>query len=297
MVNRIDRNPQGENLVHHQHPPRSPTPPPGRRAAHRRHARPLRRAGAALRPGERVLRRGLRGAARQRLPPASLPGRVRRRRAEPRRDQPPATAHRLRRTGDRRRRQHAPLLRRLVRRPAPCRRPDRGLGARSGRPRATSSPPVTARPATTCPVLLSIVHAPSGSRAAGRSPVTRSSAACRRCGRTSACTRMDTSDPANPQIVHAFVHRDSAELPHRGDLGHARDARDDVARHDPRAHVRPRRGDDRWSARPASPAPGCSTSALFAWALLGFGAVYASIARARVRRHRGQAATSARRSR
>ncbi len=39
---------------------------------------------------------------------------------EPRRDQPPAAPHRLRRPGDGDRRQHAPLLRRSVRRPAPC---------------------------------------------------------------------------------------------------------------------------------------------------------------------------------
>ena len=54
---------------------------------------------------------------------------------------------------------------------------------------------------------------------------------------------MDASDPANPQIVHAFLHRDTPELPHRGDVGHARHAGDDVQRHDPRPHVRARRGD------------------------------------------------------
>ena len=55
---------------------------------------------------------------------------------------------------------------------------------------------------------------------------------------------MDTSDPANPQIVHAFVAPRRARLPHRGDVGHARHAGDDVERHDPRPHVRARRGDD-----------------------------------------------------
>ena len=55
------------------------------------------------------------------------------------------------------------------------------------------------------PVLLSSSQRRRGSTAAGRSPATRSSAACRRCGPTSASTRMDTSDPANPQVVHGFL--------------------------------------------------------------------------------------------
>ena len=103
-----------------------------------------------LRPREPLLRRGLRGAARQRATcTASLPDRVRRRRARPRRDQPAAAPPRLRRPGDRRRRQHAPLLVGLCADLHRAGDPSRRLDARAGRRRATSSPPATARPATT----------------------------------------------------------------------------------------------------------------------------------------------------
>ena len=71
---------------------------------------------------------------------------------------------------------------------------------------------------------------------------------------------MDTSDPTNPRVVHGFLHRDEPRLPDRRDLGHARHARHAVTRHDPRPRVRARRRRRRWSARPGSPAPGCSTS-------------------------------------
>ena len=174
---------------------------------------------------------------------ASLPDRVRRRRAEPGRDQPAAAPHRLRRPGHRGRGQHAPLLRRAVRRPAPRRRPVRRLGAAARPPTATSSPPATARPATTSRCCCRR-RRPNGSTAAGRSPATRSSAACRRCGPTSASTPWTPAIPANPKVVHALRPPRRARLPHRGDVGHARHAGHDVERHDPRPHVRARRGDD-----------------------------------------------------
>ena len=55
---------------------------------------------------------------------------------------------------------------------------------------------------------------------------------------------MDTSDPANPQGRPRLPAPRRARLPHRGDLGHARHAGDDVQRHHPRPRLHPRRGDD-----------------------------------------------------
>ena len=168
------RSPPADALASH-HPSRrgetmtTTDTPPGPRdvPAHRRHARPLRRASPDLRPGEPLLRRGLRRAARRR---ASSTWRSR-----------PSSAaaasglddysQRVRRLGyvapaTALGRQHARLLDRRRRRPPQGRR--RLVQVRSSRrpPTATCSPRSTARPATTCRCCCR-ARRPSGSTAAG----------------------------------------------------------------------------------------------------------------------------------
>ena len=97
------------------------------------HAAAVRRAGPGVRPGQRVLHRGLRGAARAGYFLASVPKELGGGGLDLAEINAPAAADRLRRAGHRRRREHAPLLRRAVRRPPPRRRPVRRLGAAQGR--------------------------------------------------------------------------------------------------------------------------------------------------------------------
>ena len=140
-----------------------------------------------VRPGQRVLHRGLRGAARQRLLPRHGAQGARRGRAEPGRDQRACNGA-------------SPTWRRRPPSPSTCTttssgcaptctepaiRPATGCCARPRR--ATSSPPGTASRATTSRCCCRRPR-PSGSTAAGSSRATRSSAACRRSGRTSAST-------------------------------------------------------------------------------------------------------------
>ena len=235
----------------------------------RRDARPLRRASARLRPREPLLRRGLRRAAAPRAsstspsrPSSAAPG--------PRLDEYSQLLRRLAlpRPGHRAGRQHALLLDRRRRRPAAGRRRLVPLHPREGGRRRGASPPSTARPATTCRCCCRAPR-PSGSTAAGRSAGTRSSAASRRCGRYGGFHAMDTSDPAGPA--------DRPRLPaprHRGrSRSSRRGTRSACGRRRARTPCSTRRScPTSWSpssARPASPAPGCSTSAIFAWALLG----------------------------
>ena len=51
---------------------------------------------------------------------------------------------------------------------------------------------------------------------------------------------MDTADPSQPKIVHAFMPRDTEGYRIEPDLGRAGHARDAQRRHDPRRRVRPR---------------------------------------------------------
>ena len=204
--------------------------------------------------------------------------RVRRRRAEPGRDQPAPAPHRLRRPGDRGRRQHAPLLRRAVRRPAPRRRPVRRLGARSRPPTATSSPPATARPATTSRCC-SRRPRPSASTAAGRSPATRSSAACRRCGRTSASTPWTPATRPTRRSSTRFV----APRQRRATASRRRGTRSACGRRCRNDTILDRTFVPDEATILVCPAgfagAGLFHVALFAWALLGFAGVYSAIAR------------------
>ena len=128
-------------------------------AADRRHARPVRRAGAGLRPREPLLRRGLGGARRARAtcsppsrPSSAAPGS----RSTSTRS---CAAARLRRTGDRAGHEHALLLDGRRRRPAEGRRRLVPLDPRAAPPTARCSARCTARPATTCPLLLAVASA------------------------------------------------------------------------------------------------------------------------------------------
>ena len=144
----------------------------------------------------------------------------------------------------------------------------------SGRPMATSSLRVTANPATTSRCCSS--SSAERVEAAGRSPVARLRQPLAGVDHLGVHP-MDTSDPAHPQIVHAFVHRDSDNY-RIENLGHAGDPQIDIARHDPRAHVVP--DEAAMLVCPAGFAgAGLFHVCLFGWSLLGFGAVYASIAR------------------
>ena len=128
------------------------------------------------------------------------------------------------------------------------------------------------------PVLLSSSTAPSASTAAGRSPDTRSSAACRRCGTSSACTPWTPAIRTNPKVVHGFVARDTPgyRIEETWDtLGMRATASNDTILD--RTFVP---DDATMVVCPAGFAgAGMFHVALFAWALLGFAAVYSSIAR------------------
>ena len=144
-----------------------------------------------------------------RLPVWPMPDRVRRQRARPRRLLPaemrrlgyvaPATALAVNMhvywTGRRRRPRCGPAT-------------SRAGGSSRRPPTARCSPRCTARPATTCRCCCR-ARRPSGPTAAGRSPGTRSSAACRRCGPTADSTPWTRRIPQHPQIVHGFLPRDA----------------------------------------------------------------------------------------
>ena len=188
----------------------------------RRDARALCQTGAAVRPRQRVLPRGLRGACGR---PATCDS--------PSRPSSVARGLSLAGVAQQQRRlgyyaaptaladQHAPLLDRHRRRPLARRRHGRCDGC-SRRPRlARCSPPATPRAATTSRCC-SRRRRPNAWKAATASPAASRSAACRRCGPTSASTAWTRADPATPEDrarVHAARHRG---LPHRADLGRAR---------------------------------------------------------------------------
>ena len=119
-------------------------------AAHRRDARPLRRASPDVRPREPLLRRGLRGAARRPgYLDVAVPDRVRRRRPRPRRVRPAGPPPRL--PTHRPPRWPSTCTSTGPASPPTCCAPatTRVVGPRDERPPARSSPPSTARPATT----------------------------------------------------------------------------------------------------------------------------------------------------
>ena len=267
-----------------------------RRPADRRHARPLRRAGPAVRPREPLLRRGLRGAQGVRLPA--------RHRARPSSAAPGSASTstrssvrraRLRRPGDGAGHQHALLLDGRGRRPAPGRRRLAAAGSSSRPPRARSSAPSTARPATTCRCCSPSPRADrvdggweiSGHKIFGSlSPVWD----------YGGFHAMDTSDPEHPQIVHGFLPRDAAGLSRSSTPGTR------SACGPPRART------------PCSTRRSCPTSswplvcpagfagagpfqvAIFAWALMGFVGDLPRRGQAGVRPDRRDACRSARRS-
>ncbi len=177
--------------------------------AHRGHAGPLRRAGPDLRPGEPVLHRGLRGAARVGLPARRRARRARRLGPAPERGRcgcssSSPTTHPRRRwrstctcTGPAWPPICAASATTGVR--SSCRRP----------PTATSSPPVTARPATIS-ACSPRPPRPSASTAAGSSTGARCSAACRPCGPTSGSTPWTRATPTAPKVIHGFLPRDAS---------------------------------------------------------------------------------------
>ena len=167
------------------------------------------------------------------LPPVGVPhrrapDRVRRRGPEPRRGQAPAAPARLRRAGDGDRGEHALLLRRPVCRPAPRRRPVGRLDAPQGcrrrrlRGRARRG---GQRHRRCCCRRRKAERVDGGWEITGHKIFGSLSPVWTYLG----VHAMDTSDPDNPKIVHAFVPATPTGLPHRGDVGHARHAGDGVA--------------------------------------------------------------------
>ena len=205
-----------------------------------------------------VLHRGLRGTPDERLPARFGTARVRRARTQPRRDQPPATAHRLRRPGDGRRRQHAPLLRRAVRRPPSRRRPVWRLGAEQSCRRAR----VRCRPRRgrqRHPRTPLVGEGRTGRRAGGSSPVTRSSAASRRCGRISGSTAWTRATrPTRKSSTPSCTVTPRTTASRRPGTRSACGRRCPTTRFSIARSSRTRR--QRWCALPGSPAPDCSTS-------------------------------------
>ena len=132
------------------------------------------------------------------------------------------------------------LLDRHRRRARAGRRHVAALDPRGAPSPARCSPPATPRPATTSPCCCRRAR-PSASTAATASPAASSSAPTARPGAGSAPTPSTPTRPGGPQIVHAFVERDSAGRHRRRDLGHAGHAPDPEPRHRPRRRVRPRR--------------------------------------------------------
>ena len=139
---------------------------------------------------------------------------------------------------------------------------------------ARSSPPATARPATTSPLLLSTTatRVDGGWRFTGHKIFGSLSPVWTYLG----LHAMDTSDPTAPKIVHGFVHRTPGLRSWRPGTCWA--------------CGRPR------ATTPSSTAPSCPTSSsrgvpagfagagpflvpVFAWALLGFAGVYLGIAK------------------
>ena len=115
---------------------------------------------------------------------------------------------------------------------------------------------------------------PSGSTAAGRSRGHKIFGSLTPVWTYGGFHAMDTSDPEQP----ADRARLPAAVTPRASRSSTRGTRSACgprrARTRPRQGVRARRARRRWCARPGSPAPGRSRSAIFAWALLGFAAVY-----------------------
>ena len=85
---------------------------------------------------------------------------------------------------------------------------------------------------------------PSASKAAGRSPAARCSAACRPCGPTSASTPWTSATP-RPSGDPRLPARDTPGYHIEADLGRAGDAGDRQPRHRPRRRLRARRADAR----------------------------------------------------
>ena len=150
------------------------------------------------------------------------------------------------------------------------------LAARSGRGRARCSPPGHAESGNDIPVLLSTTKAErveGGYRFTGRKSFGSLSPVWTYLG----IHGMDTADPANPKIVHAFMPRDTEGYRIEQDLGcarHARDSSDDTILEGVFVP-------DRYVVR-VVPAGAAGIDAfvlgLFAWALLGFGNIYYGLA-------------------
>ena len=141
--------------------------------------------------------------------------------------------------------------------------------AQAGR-RRRCSPPATARRATTSRCCCRLER-PSGSTAAGRSPATRSSARSRRYGPTSGSTpwtRATPTRPADRPRVPAARRAERYRIEQTWDVLGMRADREQ--RHDPRPARSCPTSTSPSCARPDSPAPACSRSAIFAWGLLGF---------------------------
>ena len=191
-----------------------------------------------VRPRQRVLRGGLRGAAAGRISPPGRAGGARRARLVAR-----GGRREQRRLGYSRRRhgardQHAPLLDRHRRGSVARRRHVAAMAAGGGR-RGEVFAAGHAESGNDIPVLLSTTKAErveGGYRFTGRKSFGSLSPVWTYLG----IHGMDTADPSHPKIVHAFMPRDTEGLPHRGDLGRAGHARDAQRRHDPRRRLRAR---------------------------------------------------------
>ena len=142
------------------------------------------------------------------------------------------------------------------------------------------------------PLLLAVGAGGSASTAAGRSRATRSSAACRRCGRSAASTPWTRRIPTTRRSctgsspATADGHRD-----HRH-VGHARDARDAEPGHGPRS----RRSCPTTRCALVCPAgfagAGPFHVGVFAWALMGFSAIYLGAGPPGLRHHRREDAAA-----
>ena len=163
--------------------------------------------------------------------------------------------------------QHAPVLDGRRGGSLARRRPSLRVAARSERPPARCSPPAMPRAATTSRCC-SPRRRPSASRAAIGSRGANRSAACRRCGRSSACTAWTRAIPARRRSSTPSC-RARPRVRDRAHVGRARDARDAQRRHDPGRRLRARSRTSRAWYRPASRAIDLFVLGIFAWALAG----------------------------